>query len=208
MMRLSSHEATWAAAAGPFALIAIAVGVASQQGIRRFDSGSFRILDLTLGKSEVADLVRILGPSPEVQARDPEESFRCYAAAGSDKTVLEIGDWFDTLVEFRLLSGTAATIRRCARTSRVSLSLSTGSGLKLGIDRNEVLALLGRPTKTQGQTYIYESAYDRPLTAEERRRAQSSYHSPPDAVEVYERIELKFTGPRVTLVDIVRNETW
>ena len=208
MMRLSSPKTKRTGAAGLFALIAVVAGVGSQQGITRFDSGSFRILDLTLGKSEVADLVRTLGPSPEVQATEPEETLRCYVSTGPDKTVLEVGDWFDTLVEFRLFSGRAATAGRCAPTNRVSASLSTGNSLKLGMNRNEVLALLGRPTKIQGQSYVYESAYDRPLTAEEERRAKSSYHTPPDAMQVYERIELKFTGPRVTLVDIVRNETW
>jgi len=207
MPRLSS-KARWMATAGPIALIAVIVGVGAQQGIRRFDSGSFCILDLTLGKSEVADLTRTLGTPLGVQATETAEgTIRCYASTRADKTVLEFEDWFGTLVEFRFYSSTAGTARRCARTNLVS-AVSTGNGLKLGMDRNEVLALLGRPTRIHGQSYVYESAYNRPLTAEEERLAKSSYHTPPQAMEVYEKIELKFNGSRVTLVDVVRNETW
>jgi hypothetical protein len=188
-------------------LIGVVVGVGKPDEPKRFDARNFEILGITLGKSEDAELTPILGPAA-AQAIDPEESVRCYVSTGRDHTILEFVDWLGTLVEFRFFPGTSRATSRCASTSRVSDVLATGSGLKLGMSRTEVVALLGRPTKVQRDDYVYLSAYDQPLTAEEERRAESSYHTPPDAIEVYERIELKFTGPRVTLVDIVRNETW
>ncbi len=203
-----SHATRCTALVGYLALTAAAHGGTAAEKARRFEAGNFEILGITLGKTDEADLARILGSAPSVQAKEPEESVRCYVSSGADKTVLEVRDWVGTVVEFRLLEGPARTEGNCATTPRVSNLLATGNGLKLGMSRGEVIRLLGKPTKTRKGAYIYESSFERPLTAEEGQRAQRSYHEPPRVVEVYEKIELRFKGPIVVLVDAVRSETW
>ena len=188
-------------------LIAVVVGGGMPDEPKRFDARNFEILGVALGTSEDAELTPILGPAA-ARAKDPEESVRCYVSTGRDHTILEFVDWLGTLVQFRFFSGTSRAISRCASTSRVSDALATGSGLKLGMSRTEVVALLGQPTKVQRDDYVYLSVYDRPLTAQESQLAKSSYHSPPQAVEVYEKIEVKFNASRAALVDVVRSETW
>ncbi len=193
---------------GSFALMAAVCAATAAQKTRRISPGNFEILGITLGQTDEADLARILGPAQAVQTKDPEEAVRCYVSSGADKTVLEVQDWVGTVVEFRLFQDPARTLGNCAATPRVSNLVATGSGLKLGMSRGEVIRLIGKPTKDRKEVYIYESSFERPLTVEEEQRAKRSYHKPPCLVEVYEKIELRFQGPNVVFVDAVRSETW
>ncbi len=193
---------------GSLTVMAAGCVATAAQKTSRLDPGNFEILGIILGKSDEADLARILRPAPPVQASEPEEAIRCYVSSGAHKTVLEVWDWAGTVVEFRLLEGPAQAVEKCAPTPHVSNLLATESGLKLGMSRGEVIRLLGRPTKTRKGAYIYQSSFERPLTAEEDQRARRSYHKPPRVVEVYEKVELKLSGSRVVLIDCVRSETW
>ena len=191
------------------ALIALAsciVGVAYAHQEPKIDPGNFEILGLRLGTSTIGDLKQILGPATPTKAKDPENSLMCYASPGPDRTVLQFENWTDP-IEFRLFKGSAELVKECLPTDRVSASISTASGLRLGLGRDQVVALLGQPPKVKVGHWSYESSTVRPLTADEKARA-SKLKSPPSSVEVYEKIDLEFVNSAVTKIDVVRSESW
>jgi hypothetical protein len=185
----------------------LGLGSASTKA-RKFDLKNFEILGITLGRSTREDVDRILGPAKDSPALNPEEAVRCYASPESDRTILQLQNWMGDVIGFRLFRGTTEEVSRCALTSRISDSISTNSGLRLGISRRQVINLLGSPTKRGANLLSYQSAFLRALTTEERKLAQKSYHVPPEAVEVCEKIEFRFKGSKVVAVEAVRNETW
>jgi len=154
------------------ALIALAsciVGVAYAHQEPKIDPGNFEILGLRLGTSTIGDLKQILGPATPTKAKDPENSLMCYASPGPDRTVLQFENWTDP-IEFRLFKGSAELVKECLPTDRVSASISTASGLRLGLGRDQVVALLGQPPKVKVGHWSYESSTVRPLTADEKAR--------------------------------------
>lgn len=172
----------------------------------KIDPGNFEIAGIRLGTSTIQDLERILGPARATKAKDPENSLMCYASSEPDRTVLQFENWTDP-IEFRLFKGSTELLKGCLRTEQVSSSIATASGLRLGLVGDQVLALLGQPTKVHSSHWLYESSTVRPLTPEEKTRA-SKLKSPPTSVEVYEKVDLEFTNSKVTRIDVVRSESW
>src|SRR5215471_18793430 len=114
----------------------------------------------------------------------------CYVSNGPDRTVLQFENWTDP-IEFRLFKGSTELVKECLSTDRVSASISTASGLKLGMGRDRITALLGQPQKVETGHWSYESSTVRSLTVDEKTRA-SKLKSPPSSVEVFEKIDLEF----------------
>ncbi len=175
---------------------------------QKLDPKNFEVLGIRLGSSEVADVERILGTAPVKQARHIEEASRCYASPENGGTILEFDNWLTGVVEFRFYQGSTQSISRCAQSRLVSSSLSTASGLKLGMGRSEVVALLGPPTKMQEDRLTYESSYDRPPTPEEVTRFIDGFSTPPALISVYEKIDLRFRRSKLVRVDVVRDRYW
>lgn len=196
--------------AGSLSFTAFVVGATGGREAREFNPKTFEVLGIRLGSSGIEDVERILGPAPEREAKDPEDSVRCYVSTGPDRTVVEFENWINDLIEFRIFQGSAEMVSRCTATNRIPDSLSTGNGLKLGMNRSQVIVLLGRPSKIRGDYFEYESSYLRPLTTKEAKRASELYpaDSRPDAVEVYEKLEFRFRGSKVVLLDATHSETW
>ncbi len=172
----------------------------------KLDPGNFEILGIRLGTSTIQDLKQTLGQAPAMKAKDPENSLMCYASPGPDRTVLQFENWTDP-IEFRLFKGSPELVTKCLPTDHVSASISTMSGLRLGLGRDAVVALLGQPQKIHAGRWSYESSSVRPLTTDEKARA-SKLKSPPSSVEVYEKIDLELANSVVTKIDVVRSESW
>jgi hypothetical protein len=108
---------------------------------------NFEVLGVRLSDSTVTDVERILGPAPSKQGPNAETSTTCYTSMGSDRTILEFEYWFERVVEFRLFIGAPQSASRCTKSKLVSADLATSSGLRLGMSRDKVIALLGSPSK-------------------------------------------------------------
>jgi hypothetical protein len=189
-----------------FAVLAFCiVGVVYAQA-PKIDASNFEILGIRLGTSTIEDLTQTLGQAPAMKAKDPENSLVCYASSGPDRTVLEFENWTDP-IEFRLFKGSPELVKECLPTDGVSASISTTSGLRLGLTRDQVVAILGQPQKIRAGHWSYESSTVRALMTDEKARA-SKLKSPPSSVEVYEKIDFEFTNSVVTKIDIVRSESW
>ncbi len=100
---------------------------------------------------DLADGVRIFGPSPLLHAGDAgaSRSWRCWSAANGDGTVVVestgLGIWW----ELRVLGPEIAFEGRdqCPRSKKVGRWLATGNGIRLGLARARVESLVGAATK-------------------------------------------------------------
>jgi hypothetical protein len=171
-------------------------------------AGTFQVLGITLGTSEVSDLDRVLGRAPFRATADNEGTISCYRSPGNARTVLEFFAWGGTIVEFHFFQGSPQTVNRCANSRLVSSSLATASGLRLGMSRRQIMALLGAPTRTREDRFIYESTYDRPPTPEEVKHFNDAFYAPPASVNVYERVAVRFRGGKAVRVEVLRAEDW
>jgi hypothetical protein len=165
---------------------------------------NFEILGIELPDSTVSDVERILGPAPSKQADNVEEASACYTSPGSDRTVLEFRYWFESVVGFRLFTGTLQYRNHCAKSKLISADLTTSSGIKVGLSKDEVIKLLGPPSKRQQNSFTYEVSYDRPPTHEEIKRSKDAYRPVPASISVYGKIDLGFQHGKVVWVDIAR----
>jgi hypothetical protein len=122
--------------------------------------GNFRIAGIDLAREQDAldQAARVLG-TVETKATGDASNFEetaCYWSADSDDpTVLLLGkgevDYF-----FNLMS--RDTVRNqtqyCLPSLKISRSLSTGSGLRLGETPDQVIAILGLPTRRSRNTTL------------------------------------------------------
>jgi hypothetical protein len=193
---------------GGVASAGILAGVHSPAEARKLAAESFQVLGITLGTSEVTDLERVLGPGTSRETPEHEGLVTCYCSPGSDRTVLEFDSWVGTIVEFRFFQGSPQMVSRCAKSRFVSNSLATASGLRLGMSRSQIMALLGTPTEVREDRFIYDSTYDRPPTPEEVKHFNDAFYAPPALINVHERVDIGFRGGRVVRVDVLRAKGW
>ena len=200
-------NSSWFAGIGVFVVVtSLIVTASTPTGTKKIDPKNFEILGISLGSSSIEDVKRILGPAPERPSTDGQNTVVCYASPGNDKAILEFEIWTDP-IEFRLFQGSTQEAERCASSPNISHSLSTTRGLKLGMSQRRVITILGRPPKSHGNHFLYESSHLRPLTREERKRAKETYPAP-KTVEVYEKIDIEFSKSAVVRIDAVRSESW
>jgi hypothetical protein len=198
-------------------LVLLLGAVASAGSLAEVDSPSeatklaaetFQVLGITLGTSMVTDLGRVLGPAPFRVSADNEGTVSCYCSPGNARTLLEFRAWAGTIAEFRFSQGSPQTVNRCANSRLVSSSLATASGLRLGMSRRQIMALLGAPTRTRQDHFIYESIYDRPPTPEEVKHFNDAFYAPPALINVHERVDVRFRGGKAVRVDVLRAQDW
>jgi len=176
---------------------------------RKADSHQFEIVGITLGTSTDGDVQRVLGVAPTRESGEHGIDHRCYASPNDrDDTVLDIGSWTDP-VEFSVSAVRDRARLQCVRSDLVSSSIATSAGLKLGLAKKDVIALLGRPTKIQGSRFIYDWSYDRPLTSSERHGIRK-HGGPPwevKSIGVYALIQIDFTHSQVSAFKASFSET-
>ena len=183
--------------------------VSAQDLARRIGQANLTVAGLTLGVSTDDDVERILGTVQITETPDHEGARRCYACIHGDGTILELESWIGTLIQFRIAYARPGTRSSCAKSALISSHLATGSGLKLGLPRKKVIAILGRPTRTDADRLTYEESFDRPLTPEERTRLREKGGPPWDveSVHVEGKIEIVLVKSKVVLIDVLHVET-
>lgn len=205
------RESVRAKVTGVYVTVAVALlfWTIRQEGMaRQIIMKNFEIAGITLGVSTGHDVERILGPACAVDTPDHEGARRCYISASGDGTVLEIESWAGTASQFRLASRPNPAEGTCAKSPLVSKKLGTGTGLKLGLLRNQVIAILGQPTVVKGPTLEYQQFFDRPLTSQEKLRLKES--GPPwdvESVHVTDGVEVGLSEGRVVSICVLHNET-
>jgi len=148
----------------------------TENGTRRVEiaDGDATILGLGIGLSSLEDVQAVLGKSESVRVSKEEESdiALCYVLP-ADGTLLifysgSMGGWKD-VTSFSLWSQgtTPPGSQECVRSAKVSRSLSTKSGLKLGLTEQEVREIAGEPTSRDRSSVKYDYMCRRKMTDEE-----------------------------------------
>lgn len=166
------------------------------------------MMGFTLEKSTLEDVQAVLGKSAATKC-PPEESGSmdiCYVAAGRDKirVVFEAGfsgSWKE-LDGFKVIAGSLdlPCYRQCPIADQVSSDVQTAGGLKLGLTRKQLVALLGPPKEAHGNQLTFLRLSRRPMTNGPK---QSLRPAAGDAYwDVQDTIDVTLLGSRVVQFEV------
>jgi hypothetical protein len=173
---------------------------------KHFDTRSFTIIGVNLVTLDFKKVASRLGRATIVDRGDASysRSQACYVSdGGSEKIhlIFESGEGGDTA--FYLFRGGAGWkgMSYCVKSNQVSADLTTGSGLKLGLTRAEVEAILGKPEAAAADRIAYCREFKKKTTKQEFERLRNSdprasdkmAHEQYDFIEESLWIEARFT---------------
>lgn len=143
------------------------------------------ILGFTLGKSTFADVEAKLGKSPAGRCSPGEEASIevCYFARdGRTRVVFESGSsgGWKVLDGYEVIASNLhwPCYGQCPRASRVTSDVQTEGGLKLGLTREKLIALLGPPKKTRGNEFTFEWDSRVAMTEKEEETESKTFNEP------------------------------
>lgn len=147
-------------------------GVKSQT--REIAEGNFRILGMDIRKGALNEAARELGEATETDRGDAAtgRAQKCYVSSDSkDKTyfIVEEGEVNNA---FYLFSESVPWkgMQYCSRSSKISRSIATHSGLKLGLTQEEVIQILGKPSLQKQDDLQYFLEFNKKTSPEELAR--------------------------------------
>jgi hypothetical protein len=137
------------------------------------------MLGFTLGKSTLADVEVRLGKS-ELRKCAIEEEQACYVAGTSRTRMVFEAVPVGCLEGFRVISGSLreSCYRGCPRAYQLTGDLQTEGGLRLGLTREKLIALLGRPKEARGNRLTFEWDSRKAMTKEEEQRESKTFNAP------------------------------
>ena len=142
-------------------------------------SGTFEIAGVSLGSDQVRKLAIRFGKAPIVERGDASAARQqvCYVTgedSGSMYLIFEFGE--DENV-FYLFSGGAAWNGRghCVRTTQLSRSSETASGLRLGLTPAEVEATLGKADAASDGRLVYSREIQQKTTPAQFEKLREDY---------------------------------
>ncbi len=169
-------------------------------------AGHLEILGFTLGKSTLADVQSKQGKSVARKCSREEEASKevCYLAGeGQTRVVFEAGfsgGWKE-LDGYKVIAGSLQRpcYRQCPRASQVTSDVQTEGGLKLGLTREQLMALLGPPKRTRGNKLSFEWQSRQAMTKEQQESESKTFKSPvTDAYyDVQDTIEVTLADSKV-----------
>jgi hypothetical protein len=205
-------------AAGLVLLLAGFTLISGQEASKSKVSQNLSLLGFTLEKNTLADVQHRLGTTrPGSCSEDVEASKTvCYVADHSnDVRVLfesgSSGGW-SRLDGFRVVSGDLPVDchLQCKATTVFGKDIQTSGGLRLGLTREEVIALLGLPGKVNGNRLMFESWSKRPMTKSEIEREAETFKAPVTSPywDVHDTVEVTLTDSKVTECQVRHSVTF
>lgn len=180
------------------------------------------LLGFTLEHSTLADvedklgITALGGCSTEEGAREEgAPKVVCYISKAPDKTRVFFesgfsGGW-STLTGFKVVSSslTSDCHLRCAATSSITRGIKTKGGLRLGLTREQLVALLGTPTEVNGSHLIFQRQWERPMTKAELDRERQNYNNDETRpyFDVIDTVDAEIAGSRVAAFEVMRTTT-
>lgn len=191
-----------------FALLTLGAGLVFAQSQPAPNiAGHLEFLGFTLGKTTLADVQAKYGKSIAKKCSREEEAGKemCYISAGKDQTrvVFEAGfsgGWKE-LDGYKVIAGNLVRpcYRQCPKASQMTSDVQTEGGLKLGLTREQLVALLGPPKQTRGNKLSFEWQSRQAMTKEQREAESKTFKSPvTDAYyDVQDTIEVTLADSKV-----------
>ena len=175
-------------------------------------AGNLELLGLTLGSNTLADAQAKFGKSPTRRCSREEEAADelCYESAGKDhtKVVFEAGfsGGWTQLDGFKVIAGDLEPrcYRQCPTAGQISAEVRTAAGLRLGMTRDELIALLGTPTQVRGDRLSFQWQSRLAMTKEEKEAESKTFQSPvTDAYyDVQDTIDVTLENSKVAEFEI------
>jgi hypothetical protein len=170
-------------------------------------SRDLSLLGFTLEKNTLADVESKLGPSTPGACSEEVEASKiiCYVSAGPIKTRIffesgSSGGW-SRLDGFRVVSEnvTPACRLQCKSTNVFSGDVQTNGGLKLGLTKAELVALLGAPSKVSGDRLTFEWWSKKPMTKAEIDQETRAFKEPVTSPywDVHDTVEVTLGDSKV-----------
>ncbi len=133
---------------------------------------------LTVDESVHQDVQAVLGKAKRLNLGGYEERMLCYTSArpGDDTVALftlsHCPDDCTRVMEIQVRADKreARVLDKCAATKGVHAGIATQSGLKLGLTRAQVQAILGPPQAQRGDKWLYAAAVSVKFSEEEYAR--------------------------------------
>ena len=182
------------------------------------DDASFEIAGVAIGGQQFVELARKLGKADEIQRGDAASGRRqvCYESAKGNPAVHLIFEFGEVEGTFYLFQGGADWngSKACAKSTLISKNLMTRSGLRLGIERSRVEAILGPPDAVRADRIFYSREVRRKTTQKEFEEMRKDYpaklseqeaHDQFDFVEENCFIELHFRNSRLVYLAVSRD---
>lgn len=138
------------------------------------------IFGLVLGENSLSDVEKVLGPAKQILIGDAAkaEYIKCYHFGGGNNSVyLKFGSNSEMAgpPDFKLTSISLSYkpfnfIKQSDITeiSSFNINLGTKSKLKLGLSMIRIVAILGKPTKAEGDKYEYSKCIKKTLSKDDK----------------------------------------
>lgn len=132
------------------------------------------ILGFIVGKHSLLDVQNELGEVDALPRKEHAPEQICYVSVRpSERTIIifesgPLGGW-KYLTAFSLVSEKSdfKYVQLCKKTSLVSPDIATKSGLKLGMSKEDLMAIMGKPSKIIDDNYFYLYDFQSKMTPEE-----------------------------------------
>jgi hypothetical protein len=188
-------------------------------GNKPLAKNNFRILGLTVG-TQFEEIAAKLGKTQSLQRGDASSGREqvCYVSANSRKTVHVIFEFGEAESVFYLITGgkdwNGSDL--CHESKQISPTVSTASGLRLGLTRPQIEAILGKADFATRDKLIWNRQVERKTTAEEFAKMRKEYpealsdkaaHEQFDSYTEEQYIDIRLVDARLNYLAVSRTET-
>jgi len=146
---------------------------------RELEKSNFQILGIDLNADAYAEAVKTLEFTQVVRRGDAANGREqaCYVSAESKHATYLIFERGEVNAAFYLFSETTPWKGRelCARSDRVSKSIHTESGLRLGLTPAQVIAILGEPSERKANELVYFTSVKKDSSAKDLASARKEH---------------------------------
>lgn len=155
---------------------------------KKFDVNNFKVLGLSLDSSRFDEIASKLGKAKVVERGGASFSRNqiCYMSSGNSEPVHLIFEGAEGgIFTFYLFRGGADWNGSsfCVKSDQLSKPVVTGTGLRLGLSRSEVEAILGKPDSAEGDRIAYSREFECEMTQEEFEKSDRACGAPPSKNE-------------------------
>lgn len=181
------------------------------------DDSHLTILGFTIGEHSLEDIQNKLGRTEILPAKEQAPVQICYRSnQKSDRTIIvfeagPMGSW-KYLTTFRLISNKVKFSEKdkCKTSTVVFKNIQTESGIKLGINPDQLRAILGKPTKEINDNIFFLYEAQRRLLEKETRKmdTQQLNERAYPVVDISSYVHATFLNSKMVSISITKIETY
>jgi hypothetical protein len=175
------------------------------------------LLGFKLEKSTLADVEDKLGPSTEGSCSKEVEASKVVCYVSKDPSKVRVffesgpsGGW-SRLDGFKVVSESVPSCDlKCDSTNAFGADIRTNNGLRLGLTKVELVALLGPPAKVNVGRMTFERWSKRPMAEADIKKETEAFKTPVSSPywDVHDVIEVTLSGSKVAAFRVRRTVTY